>query len=192
MDSAVTTEEAQVALAALTEEEHDIVLDQAVTGCRDLPGSFVMYDDSKQPPKHVLRRMQDYDPQVFARWNRLLHRWEIWRWKGGTAEIPRRRVRPDDIGTRAVHCYVVRNPDRSYRPLGEYMWDWLRIGDPWRKWHHDMKECIKRFDEEAISEDDEDERDISTTANDWAHDNKRQIAEFFGHSSPIFVMGGKS
>lgn len=190
MDAAVTTEEATTALAALTDDERYVVLEEAVTGCRDLPGSFVMYDDRKRVAKHVVEAAHRYDPQVFFRWNRMLQRWEVWRWRGGTAEIPRRGVRPMDIGARAVFCFVVRGQGRRYIPLGEYIYDVLRAGDPWRRWHHEMKECLRRFDEDSLFEDDRDEAGISEVAEDWASDNKRQINEFFGRSSPIFVMGG--
>jgi hypothetical protein len=193
MQSAVTTEEAEVALAALTEQEHEVVLDAAVSSVRDDPGSFAMYDDRRQPPRHVLAKARRYDPQVFFRWNRLLHRWELWRWKGGTAECPQRAPRPHDIGRRAVFCYVIRNQDRSFRPLGEYILAWMRAGDPWRKWSHDLKEALRKIDDEDEAEDLAEDREIEEHANEFASDNKRQINEFFGRSSPIFIMsGGKS
>lgn len=191
METATPESQAETALAALDETEHEIVLDAAVSSVRDRPDSFLMYDDRVRPKAHVVARAQSYDPNVFFRWNLKLKRWEVWRWRGSPCEVPRRAVRPYDIGHRAVFCYVVRNQDRTFRPLGEYIRDWLFFGDPWRVFgSDDPKEAAKNADAKDVINEIKEDRQIGVSAEDWASDNKRQIAEFFGHGSPIFVMSG--
>lgn len=178
-------DDTEMALQALTDEERDIVLDSAVSGVRDRPDSFQMYNDRKMPPKHVVRRAQRYDPNVFFRWNRILTRWELWRWRGAPLDVPTRAVRQQDIGIRAVFCYVIRNQDRSFRPVGDYILSWLYAGDPWRKYSHDTETALKMVDAEDEDEDQKDEQDMQTSADDWAHDSYK-----YAHGKKHFPMSG--
>ncbi len=174
---------------------------------RNSPTKESFYDNRRQPAPHLLAKMRSHDPNVQFRWNSALGlldratkkplgdwgRWELWRWRDTN---PGRAPTNEERGRRIVFCYVIHNPDGTFRDIDERVIDTIIANDSWAEFGAvtDKDEAnrlgakLDAIDEaEAVRT----EAEIATHAEEWSRDHRRQINEFFGHSSPIFVMPGE-
>ncbi len=153
-----------------------------------MPWAEGSYDPSARPPSHVLAAMQRYDPQVFFRWNLIIERWELWRWRGSPVEVPRHQPSPEEMSKRAVYLYQIRERDWTYRPIDMRCVHDLVHGDTWRNWHVDDDEYAKMLDAADAKREAKEDKKIDDLIDDWTRDHKNQIRECFVDMFPIFPM----
>lgn len=167
---------------------------------RNTPTSECWYDNGRQPAPHVLAIAQRYDPKLFFRFNRAIGlsiedcgRWELWRWR---TENPGRPPFEHERGRSALFCYAIHNEDGTFVDVDERVVQTIIDHDMWARHgqvtnEEEAEKFADKLEREEFAQDAKEEAAVDAFTDDWCLDHKRQIAEFFGHSSPIFVMPGK-
>lgn len=144
------------------------------------------YDDTRAASPTVVALLHSYDPQLFLRYNRMFVRWELWCFKSRLVITDVTKLFPEEIVHRAGHvCDIVK--DDKYVEPDERLLAVVKAADWWAKYSSgkDAAAAITAADIDAEKRQKLTDQEAFL---DIAIDNKRQIREYFGSSSPQFFF----
>lgn len=139
------------------------------------------YDDRRAPPADVMAAIQRYDRNLFARFNRVLGLWELWRWRGAVVPRSIAALPPEEASRRAVFVFKICHPDTGDPiPFDMQVYRRLVLADQWARGQDTADKLADQLDRE---DDLIERRRLAANAqfvNDWKTDNKHQIRSALG------------
>lgn len=145
------------------------------------------YDPERRPPRHILESVQGYDRQLWLRWNRLLNRWELWRWR--TMVVPHdETVPPEELVRRAGMMFALVS-DTGPIPLDARLFRVIRAADWWRRCGS-ARQMIHEVNAREAKEEADERQQALDTFRAVADDNQNIIRRYFGKSIPFYLSKG--
>ena len=141
------------------------------------------YDDRVRPPRHIRDAVRRYDPNLAIRWNRLLHRWDLWRffWRSAPDLT---QLTPEEITRQAAWVMRIEMEDGGWAPLDGRVLQLVYWGDMFTQFGTSPRALQRHLKAQEAATAAREKKEQRTVVNDFIHDYRKQLYQGFKYGVP--------